>query len=98
MLTEWQKDIGFLCECRGKHTTHYNGKKLLRLTVQIDLTINVGYISTQLKKREDNGSLQFTETTGLQKAKHGFEVIILCKYVVFCSKIIPYILYCYILY
>jgi len=68
------------------------------LTVQLDLTKNGGIFLQTAIERGANGSLQFTETTGLQSAKGGFTVVILSPYAEFRCKNIPIysILYCYI--
>ncbi len=53
----------------------------MQLTVQRELTRNLKCIFTdcrKLQKREANESLQFTETNGLQAAKHVFAVMISC--------------------
>lgn len=57
--------------------THLKWDRALRLTVQIDYNNKEGH--RKLQKRETNGFLQFTETTGIQAVKCGFAVIILCQ-------------------
>lgn len=53
------------------HTkTHLKLERALILTVQIDSTRNLNYLLTYFRKLENikaNGSLQFAETTGIQR-------------------------------
>jgi len=70
--------------------THIKWERALRLIVQLDLTKKIGGIFLQTAlERGANGSLQFTEITGLQSAKGGFVVIILCQYAEFRCKTMP---------
>jgi len=67
-------------------------------TTRFDKKIGGMFLQTAIE-RGANGSLQFTET-GLQSAKGGFAVFILCQYAEISCKTIPIyfvLLYIYIL-
>jgi len=64
---------------KNKHNTYKVGKSFaIDCTTRFDKKIG-GIILQTAIERGANGSLQFTETTGLQSAKGGFAVIILCQ-------------------
>jgi len=78
-------------QCPDQHTA------AIDCTTRFDKKIG-GILFQTAIERGANGSLQFTETTGLQSAKGGFAVIIWCQYAEFrCKTIHIYFALLYIL-
>jgi len=69
----------------SQKTTQIKWERALRLTVQLDLTNNRRYIFTDCYRKRS----KWIKTTGLQSAKAGFAVIILCQYAEFSCKTTP---------
>jgi len=76
--SEWQKETERLP--RKTNTTHIKWERALRLTVQLALTKNLRYIFTDCYRKRSKWISAIHSSTGLQSAKGGFAVIILCQY------------------